>query len=74
MVEKANDLVQRVLKKSGPPHTFYLRLAPSVLELNRREIPHLGYSPFEIHHGFQPAGSLEKAFPDEHRTTLQLAV
>src|SRR6201999_1773787 len=49
MVEKGNELIQRILKKSGPAHLFHERIHSSAFEMNRREIVHLGYSPFEIH-------------------------
>lgn len=58
IVEKANDLFQRVLKKSGDPHQYHLHITKATHELNRRELPHLGYSPFDIHRGYQPAGKL----------------
>jgi hypothetical protein len=51
MVEKVNDILQRILNKTGELYLFAERLQKSVLELNRREIIHLDYSPFEIHRG-----------------------
>ncbi|KAI1000425.1 hypothetical protein K3495_g7774 [Podosphaera aphanis] len=54
MVEKAVDLVQRVLKKT-------------VLEVNRREIPHLLYSPAQILFGFNPVSAFDIEFPVERR-------
>jgi hypothetical protein len=62
-IEKTNDIMQRVLKKTGEPHMFHQRVDKSVQDLNRREIAHLGYSPFEIHRGYNPSGSLEKLYP-----------
>ena len=74
MVEKTNDLLQRILKKSGDPQLFHLRLKNSVQELNRHEIVHLGFSPQEIHYGYQPEGSLERSFPGSHHTALSVAL
>jgi hypothetical protein len=74
MVEKTNDLLQRILKKSGEPQLFYLRVKNSVQELNRHEIIHLGFSPQEIHQGYQPEGSLERSYPGSQRTALSVAV
>ena len=71
MVEKANDLFQRILKKSGSPETFSQRVISSTFELNRREIPHLGYTPFEIQRGFNPDQHLETTFPSSSRAFLQ---
>jgi hypothetical protein len=74
MVEKINDLLQRVLKKTGEPQLFHLRVKNCVQELNRHEIVHLGFSPQEIHQGYQPEGSLERSFPGHHRTALSAAI
>ncbi|KAI0993881.1 hypothetical protein K3495_g14303 [Podosphaera aphanis] len=70
MVEKANDLLQRVLVKDGNPLTWPNRLTRSTFHLNRREIAHLGFSPFELHKGHCPEGVLDTSFPSYHRHTL----
>ncbi len=68
MVEKGNDILQRVLKKSTSSYINWPNhLAAAVFETNQREIEHLGYSPHEIFFGFQPAGWLETTFPSYRR-------
>lgn len=39
--------------------TFMQKVTLATIEANRREIPYPGYSPFEIHFGFQPTSKLE---------------
>ena len=39
----------------------------STLEVNRRDIRHLGYTPFEIHFGYQPPSMLESTVPTYDR-------
>ncbi|KAI6246359.1 hypothetical protein HI914_05693 [Erysiphe necator] len=41
------------------------------MEVNRRSIEHLGFSPCEIFLGFQPALELETEHPSYHREALQ---
>ncbi|RKF54269.1 hypothetical protein OnM2_099002 [Erysiphe neolycopersici] len=45
-------------------------VATATLEVNRREIPHLLYSPSQILFGFNPVGALEIIFPLEERRSL----
>jgi hypothetical protein len=54
MVEKVNDLHQRVMRKSKGAKPWPLCVQPATFELNKREIPSLNYTPFEIHFGWQP--------------------
>lgn len=70
MVEKANDLLQRVLVKDGDPFTWPERLTRSTFHLNRREIDNLGFSPFELYRGYFPEGVLNTSFPSYHRHAL----
>jgi len=70
MAEKANDLLQLVLKKSGDPSKWHLRLRTSTFSVNGREVTHLGFAPFEIHHGYRPDGLLETTFPTHHRQSV----
>ncbi|KAI1007083.1 hypothetical protein K3495_g1139 [Podosphaera aphanis] len=63
MVEKANDLLQIFLVKGGDSSTWPFRLAKSTLDLNRREVAHLGFSPFELHRGYLPETTLSSSFP-----------
>jgi transposase InsO family protein len=75
MVEKVNDILQRILKKTGEPHLFAERLRKSVLNLNDREILHLHYSPFEIHRGYQPSPrTLEQDFQTHKLSLLVKAI
>ncbi|KAI1000796.1 hypothetical protein K3495_g7401 [Podosphaera aphanis] len=62
------DLTQRVIKKDGRP--WPLIVQSSSREINKRDITHLGYSPFEILLGFQPTGSLDLLFPSSLRLDL----
>jgi hypothetical protein len=63
MIEKGNDIVKRVIKKSKEYSDYWPRaLQLSVFECNRREISHLNYSAFEIHHGYQPLSAVDYRF------------
>ncbi|KAI1005920.1 hypothetical protein K3495_g2300 [Podosphaera aphanis] len=71
MVEKAVDLVQRVLKKmTNGSHDWASKFSAAVLEVNRRGIPHLLYSPAQILFGFDPVSTLDVKFPINHRKVL----
>ncbi|KAI0995222.1 hypothetical protein K3495_g12960, partial [Podosphaera aphanis] len=70
MVEKANDLLQRVLVKGGDSSDWSLRLNRSTFLLNRREIAYLGFSPFELHRGYLPESTLSSSFPSRQRHIL----
>ncbi|KAI0993447.1 hypothetical protein K3495_g14737, partial [Podosphaera aphanis] len=61
MVEKHNDLVERILKKGYGIWPFELQDA--VKSLNSRVIHNLGYTPHEVLYGFQPIRPLEYTFP-----------
>jgi hypothetical protein len=73
MAEKSNDLLQRILKKirvgkdKWPPD-----VQNATFELNRREIIHLGHTPYEILFGYQPSSKTELAFPTVNRARLAL--
>jgi hypothetical protein len=63
MVEKANDIVQRVLKKAKEHGDCWPRvLQPAIFECSRREVAHLNYTPFEIHYGYQPLSAIDYRF------------
>ncbi|KAI0994798.1 hypothetical protein K3495_g13383 [Podosphaera aphanis] len=71
MAEKAVDLVQRVLKKKSDRTRDWAASVPTaVLKVNKREIPHLLYSPAQILFGFDPIGTLGVKFPNESRSVL----
>ncbi|KAI1005510.1 hypothetical protein K3495_g2709 [Podosphaera aphanis] len=65
MVEKANDLLQRVLIKGGDSSTWPLKLAKSTFDLNRREVAHLGFSTFELRRGYLTETTLSSSFPSQ---------
>jgi hypothetical protein len=68
LAEKCNDLLQRILKKiSNGVEAWPLKVQPAAFELNRREIVHLGHTPYEIHFGYQPPSALEVNFPSYSR-------
>jgi transposase InsO family protein len=63
MIEKANDIVQRVLKKTREHGDVWPRvLQHAIFECNRREVAHLNYTPFEIHFGYQPLSAIDYRF------------
>jgi len=68
MAEKAVDIVQRAMAKTGP--SYASKLQKVTLEINLREISFLGYSPFHIHRGYQPRSSIDLAFPAHHVQVL----
>ncbi|KAI0995730.1 hypothetical protein K3495_g12449 [Podosphaera aphanis] len=70
MVEKANDLLQRVLVKGGDSSDWSLRFNRSTFLLNRREMAYLGFSPFELHRGYLPESTLSSSFPSHQRHIL----
>ncbi|KAI1006688.1 hypothetical protein K3495_g1530 [Podosphaera aphanis] len=71
MVEKSVDLVQRVLKKISDGSRSWAEYVPrAVMGVNRREIPHLLYSPAQILFGFNPVSSLELKLPLQHGEAL----
>ncbi|POS82413.1 hypothetical protein EPUL_005317, partial [Erysiphe pulchra] len=61
MVEKTNDLIERILKKS-----LIAKSGHSVF----KEIRSLGFSPYEIMFGYQPSSSLEIKMPILRRSQL----
>ncbi|RKF81396.1 Pro-Pol polyprotein [Golovinomyces cichoracearum] len=70
MVEKAIDILQRILKKTTDVRRWANNVPAATLEVNKREIPHLTYSPPNILFGFDPAGTLDVKFPLEKRKNL----
>ncbi|POS81885.1 hypothetical protein EPUL_006527 [Erysiphe pulchra] len=72
MIEKANNLSERVMKGmvSKPEWPIYVHRV--AYEMNRREIRHLGYSPYEIIFGYNPPSSLEPEVPHMKRSKLLL--
>ncbi|RKF56148.1 hypothetical protein OnM2_083052 [Erysiphe neolycopersici] len=75
MVEKAVDVLQRVLKKI----TRELKQWPgnmdkATFEVNKREIPHLMHSPSQILFGFNTVGSLEVNFQTKKKKSLLSAL
>ncbi|KAI1004034.1 hypothetical protein K3495_g4176 [Podosphaera aphanis] len=75
MVEKANDLLERILKKISQREDWPFRVQRSAYELNRREVRSLGFSPYEIMFGYQPSSSSELKIPtlrheDEHASAV----
>lgn len=70
MVEKANDLLERILKKVPHREEWPLRVQRSAYELNRREIRSLGFSPYEIMFRYQSPSSLELKIPILRRSQL----
>lgn len=75
MIEKVNDILQRVLKKITPDPSHWPEYVPrAVFEVNKREIAHLHYSPAQIMLGFDPASVLETAFPTADRQSLSAAL
>ncbi|KAI1003613.1 hypothetical protein K3495_g4595 [Podosphaera aphanis] len=74
IVEKCNDLLQRILKKSEAGKLWPFELQECVFNMNLRVIDHLGFSPFEIEKGYQPTGILETRLPSTVRTDAIKAV
>ncbi|KAI0996301.1 hypothetical protein K3495_g11880, partial [Podosphaera aphanis] len=75
MVEKTIDVLQRVLKKiTADPKQWPNNVERATFELNKREIPHLTYSPSQILFGFKPVGSLETSYPSRRRKHLASAM
>ncbi|RKF59802.1 hypothetical protein OnM2_057042 [Erysiphe neolycopersici] len=71
MIEKSVDILQRVLKKITPDQKLWPeRLSKATLEVNKREIAHLAYSPSEIFLGFNPSGPLEIKYKTDRRQSL----
>ncbi|KAI0995727.1 hypothetical protein K3495_g12454 [Podosphaera aphanis] len=71
MIEKAVDLIQRVLKKVTNGSSNWAQNVPTaVLEANKREIQHLLYSPATIMLGFNPVNTVEIKFPTDRRRLL----
>lgn len=71
MIEKSVDILQRVLKKMLSKTSEWPEMVPAVtLEVNRREIPHLLYSPSQILFGFNLVSALEIKFPLGERRSL----
>ncbi|KAI0997733.1 hypothetical protein K3495_g10457 [Podosphaera aphanis] len=71
MIEKSVDLIQRVLKKITDGSVDWAEKVPAaVLEVNKREIAHLLYSPAQILFGFNPVSRVELKFPVERHTVL----
>jgi hypothetical protein len=66
MVEKANNLIQRVLKKERLGTKWPLRVQSAAFELNRREVIYLNYSPFKIAFGYQPLSRTDHKFGQLH--------
>jgi transposase InsO family protein len=63
IVEKANDVFQRVLKKSKKSRQKWVfEVQSAAFETNHREIRHLGYSPFEIQYSYQPLSAVDFKF------------
>ncbi|RKF54513.1 hypothetical protein GcC1_210051 [Golovinomyces cichoracearum] len=63
MIEKTIDILQR--QNEWPE-----KLSRATLEVNKRVINHLLYSPSQIFLGFNPVGSLEINFPVKSRQGL----
>ena len=60
-MEKANDIVQRVMKKTREHGDLQLRvLQPTIFECNRQEITYLNYTPFKI--SYQPLSAINYQF------------
>lgn len=76
MVERAVRILQEVMGKSleGSRANWGSLVTKAVLEVNRREISHLGFTPCEIFLGFQPEGELECEFPCYHREALMASL
>ncbi|POS81928.1 hypothetical protein EPUL_005559, partial [Erysiphe pulchra] len=65
----------RALKKNvRDPSQWPSALAKSTFDINRRDILHLGYSPYEILKGFVPNDSLEAKFPTSRRESLRTSL
>ncbi|RKF60559.1 hypothetical protein OnM2_049059 [Erysiphe neolycopersici] len=72
MIEKANDLFERVMKGIAVKPDWPIYVHRAAYEMNRRKIKHLGHSPYEILFGYHPPSSLELAIPHIKRTKLML--
>lgn len=71
MAEKAVHIVQQSLARSSPnpSFSFHRHLTDVVWEINTREMG-LGYSPFNIHRGYQPRSSVDLAFPAHYARVI----
>lgn len=74
MIEKANDLFERVMKGIAVKPDWPIYVHRAAYEMNRREIKHLGHFPYEILFGYHPPSSLELELAISHikRTKLML--
>ncbi|RKF60317.1 hypothetical protein OnM2_052067 [Erysiphe neolycopersici] len=73
MIEKAVQVIQQVLGKTLDENRgqWASIVERAKLEVNRRSIEHLGFSPCEIFLVFQPALELETEYALYHREALQ---
>ncbi|KAI0994668.1 hypothetical protein K3495_g13513 [Podosphaera aphanis] len=76
MIEKAVQIIQQVLGKTlhDPKGLWAPLVGRAELEVNRRSITHLGFSPCEIFLGFQSALELETEYSSHHRGSLRAAL
>jgi hypothetical protein len=73
MVEKVNDVFQRVQKKSKKSkRKWVFEVQSAAFETNRREIRHLGYAPFEIQFGYQPLSAVDFKFGSYNQVQSRL--
>ncbi|POS82777.1 hypothetical protein EPUL_005459 [Erysiphe pulchra] len=72
MVEKAIFLFERVMKGVAFKPNWPIYVHRPAYDMNRREIKHLGSSPYEILFGYHPPSSLELAIPHMRRSKLIL--
>ncbi|RKF77877.1 putative eka-like protein [Golovinomyces cichoracearum] len=72
IVEKHNDLIERVLKKGFG--MWPLELQDAVKSLNVRVVKNLGYTPHEILFGFQPVKPIGQMYPSANLVELQKSI
>ncbi|POS82118.1 hypothetical protein EPUL_005768, partial [Erysiphe pulchra] len=72
MIVKTNDLFERVMKGMASKPEWLIYVHRAAYEFNRREIRHLGYSPYEILFGYNPPSSLKLEITHMKRSKLLL--
>ncbi|RKF84219.1 hypothetical protein GcM1_137009 [Golovinomyces cichoracearum] len=72
MVEKHDDLIERVLKKGFG--MWPLELQDAVKSLNSRIVKNLGYTPHETLFGSQPVKPIGQMYPSANLVELQKSI
>ncbi|KAI1872008.1 uncharacterized protein JN550_004211 [Neoarthrinium moseri] len=77
LVEVTNRIFQSILNKTlggnGEDREWPSKLPEVFREMNSRQMRTMGWSPFEIMHGYLPRGALEAAFPPNSHVEVRRA-